>query len=123
MAYYSAPSLNTIGVTWSERDGRIAAMELTQRAPESHPTLRPHATTVGLVQPADDGGLVTIGLPARIADARASVPGAVGLRAPLFVFPNHGDHDYALRKITEAVETLGASLALLVARVTYLTII
>jgi hypothetical protein len=34
-----------------------------------------------------------------------------------------GDHDYALRKITEAVETLGASLALLVARVTYLTII
>ena len=32
----------------------------------------------------------------------ATVPGAVGLRAPLFVFPNHGDHDYALAALDDA---------------------
>jgi aminopeptidase N len=102
-AWLERASLNTIGVGWTERDGRIESMTLHQRAPEAHPTLRPHATTVGLVQLSDQGtGLVTVGLPARISDARADVPEARGLRAPLFVFPNHGDHDYAIAALDEA---------------------
>jgi aminopeptidase N len=101
--WLETPSLNTIGVRWTERDGRIDSMELEQRAPDDHPTLRPHATTIGLVGRADDGsGLVTVGIPARISGERAAVPEAVGLPAPLFVFPNHGDHDYALAALDEA---------------------
>ncbi|HCC61968.1 MAG TPA: aminopeptidase N, partial [Pseudomonas sp.] len=42
-------SLNTIGVRWSTDDGHVASMELFQAAPQGHDTLRPHATTIGLV--------------------------------------------------------------------------
>jgi aminopeptidase N len=101
-AWLETPSLNTIGVTWTDRDGRIETMELHQAAPSAHPTLRPHATTIGLVGPDEHGALVTTGLPARISGARAVVPAAAGLPAPLFVFPNHGDHDYALADLDRA---------------------
>ena len=48
-AWLGTPSLNTIGLHWTEQDGRIATMELEQRAPAAYPTLRPHAMTIGLV--------------------------------------------------------------------------
>ena len=41
-------------------------------------------------------------LPARIASERVPVPEAIGLPAPLFAFPNHGDHDYALAALDDA---------------------
>jgi aminopeptidase N len=90
-------SLNTIGVHWSVSDGRIAEMELRQAAPVRHPTLRPHTTRIGLLSPgAEDGGLAVESIAVRIDGERRAVPEAVGRAAPLFVYPNHGDHDYAL---------------------------
>ncbi len=63
-------------------------------APADHPTLRPHAMTIALVDPALGGDAVTT-QQAAIAGRVADVPAVIGLPAPAFVFPNHGDHDYA----------------------------
>jgi aminopeptidase N len=92
-----SPSLNTIGARWQSQDGRISAMELQQTAPSDHPVLRPHTTIVGLVrQPQAGGPLVLDPIPAHIDRESQPLPEAVGRPAPLFVYPNHGDHDYAL---------------------------
>jgi aminopeptidase N len=65
--------------------------------------LRPHATVVGLVaQPAEGGPLVVDAIPAHIDGEVQDVPEAVGRPAPLFVYPNHGDHDYALVSLDAA---------------------
>jgi aminopeptidase N len=93
-------SLNTIAAHWSASDGRIESFELRQSAPPDHPVLRPHSTTVALVSAATDGeGLRVEAVPARIDGARVHVPGAIGRAAPLFVYPNHGDEDYALARL------------------------
>jgi aminopeptidase N len=72
-------------------------MELWQEAPERHATLRPHSTTVGLVTDvAGAAGLSVTSIPVHIDGARKVVSEAIGMAPPCFVFPNHGDHDYAL---------------------------
>ena len=103
-SWLQSPSLNTIGVRWSaDPAGRIGAMELWQSAPQQHPTLRPHTTFVGLVVEPDGGGPLTVSsIPARIDGASQPVPAAVGRVAPSFVYPNHGDHDYALISLDQA---------------------
>jgi aminopeptidase N len=96
-------SLNTIGATWEGAAGRISSMQLQQTAPSGHPVLRPHATVVGLVwQPPGGGPLVVDAIPTRIDGAAQDVPDAVGRPEPLFVYPNHGDHDYALVRLDAA---------------------
>ncbi len=87
-------SLNTIETRWTAVDGRITQMTLHQTAPAAHPTLRPHAMTIALVDPALGGDAVTT-QQATVTGEVATVPAVVGLPAPAFVFPNHGDHDYA----------------------------
>jgi aminopeptidase N len=95
--WLQSPSLNTIGARWHTQDGRLAALELRQSAPSGHPVLRPHATVVALVwQPGDGAPLAVDAIAARIDGAVQELPEAVGRPAPVFVFPNHGDHDYAL---------------------------
>ena len=92
--WISTASLNTIETRWSAVDGRITRMSIHQAAPVDHPTLRPHAMTIAIVDPALGGDAVTT--QAAIIDGPdADVPAVVGLPAPAFVFPNHGDHDYA----------------------------
>ena len=88
-------SLNTIEATWTARDGTLERLQLTQEAPEEHPTLRPHALEVALVRAAADGAAEVEVVPARIDGAEAWVDGVAGRPAPELVFPNHGDHDYA----------------------------
>jgi len=98
--WLQTPSLNTIAAHWSAADGRIEAMEIRQTAPAQHDTLRPHATTIGLVTAAPGGGeLVVEAIETRIESERQVVPEAVGRPVPLFVNPNHGDHDYALAEL------------------------
>ncbi len=43
-----------------------------------------------------DAPLAVAHLPVRIDGERQDVPEAVGRPRPLFVYPDHGDHDYAL---------------------------
>ena len=66
-------------------------------APRDHPTLRPHSAVVGLVRRADgEDDLAVEAIPVHIDSGRQRVPEAVGRPAPLFVYPDLGDHDYAL---------------------------
>jgi aminopeptidase N len=98
--WLQTPSLNTIAVRWTSADGRIASMELQQTAPERHRTLRPHSTTIGLVTAGTDGsGLAIEAIAAEVDGQYRAVPEAVGRAEPLFVYPNHGDHDYALAEL------------------------
>ncbi len=87
-------SLNTIETRWTAAHGRLTGMTLHQTAPPEHPTLRPHAMTIALVEPALGGDAVTTHR-VTIDGAVTEVSAVVGLPAPAFVFPNHGDHDYA----------------------------
>jgi aminopeptidase N len=98
--WLQSPSLNTISAHWSASSGFVEAFELQQSAPAGHPTLRPHATTIGLVSASPGSeGLHVASIPAQIDAERARVPEAEGLPVPLFVYPNHGDHDYALAEL------------------------
>ncbi|MFN8519812.1 MAG: aminopeptidase N [Chloroflexota bacterium] len=92
--WIATEGLNTIEASWEADDGRITRFSLHQGAPEGHPTLRPHAMTIGLLDPALGGDALTTQV-ASIDGARAEVPALVGLPVPAFVFPNHEDHDYA----------------------------
>ncbi len=93
--WLEAASLNTIEASWTARDGRIERLQLTQEAPEDHPTLRPHALAVALVRAGDEGAAEVEVVPARLDGAEAWIDEAVGRPAPDLVFPNHGDHGYA----------------------------
>jgi aminopeptidase N len=102
-AWLRSPGVNTLGARWTARDGRLAELTLWQTAPEAHPLLRPHAMRVGLVHGApDDGVLAITSLPAVIAGAEARVDLQADLPAPVFVFPNLEDHDYALTSLDQA---------------------
>jgi aminopeptidase N len=101
-AWLQTPSLNTIGATWKVQDGRVSAMELRQSGSGSEPRLRPHATTIGLVTPAPDGDLEIESVSVSIDGERLLVSEALGRPEPLFVYPNHGDHDYALAELDPA---------------------
>ena len=88
-------SLNTIEAAWTTRDGLVERLQLTQEAPEDHPTLRPHALELALVRAAGDGPAEVDVVPARLEGAEAWIEAAAGRPAPDLVFPNHGDHGYA----------------------------
>ncbi|MCB2222658.1 MAG: aminopeptidase N [Actinobacteria bacterium] len=89
--WLKAPSLNTLGVEWSAEGGRVADLRILQTAPEEWPTLRPHTVEVGLV---DADGSVRA-FPAAFDGAEHRVDAAVGTVAPVFVYPNAGDHGFA----------------------------
>ena len=98
--WLQTPSLNTIGVRWSQADGRITSLDVDQGAPSEHPTLRPHATTLGLVwQPTPGAGLSVDAISVHVSGEQLAVPEAVGRHAPLFIYPDLGDHDYALVRL------------------------
>ncbi|MFH1474351.1 MAG: aminopeptidase N [Chloroflexota bacterium] len=88
-------SLNTIEAAWTARDGRVERLQLTQEAPEDHPTLRPHALELALVRAPGEGPAEIDVVSARLDGAETWVEAAVGRPAPDLVFPNHGDHGYA----------------------------
>ena len=88
-------SLNTIEAAWTARDGRVERLQLTQEAPEEHPTLRPHALELALVRASGDAPAEIDVVPVRLEGAEAWIADAVGRPAPDLVFPNHGDHGYA----------------------------
>jgi aminopeptidase N len=92
-------SLNVIGAEWQATDGRLTSLQLHQRGLPGQELLRPHATTIGLVTQAAQGRLEVEGIRAEVMDARVDVPEAVGRPEPLFVYPNHGDHDYAIAEL------------------------
>jgi aminopeptidase N len=92
-------SLNTIAATVDATGDRIEHLGLTQSAPPDYPTLRPHTMEIALVH--GNGALRIDSLPARIEEDEISVPAADGLPLPLLVFPNHGDHDYALTSLDD----------------------
>ncbi|MCJ7725363.1 MAG: aminopeptidase N [Acidimicrobiia bacterium] len=85
------PSLNTVGAEWDSDGTKITEFRLRQTAPEAYPTLRPHHLEVVLLD--GDGGARA--LPASFEDPVHRVAEAVGTAAPVFVYPNFGDHAFA----------------------------
>jgi aminopeptidase N len=92
--WLETPSVNTLSAEWTTADGRLTQLRLHQTAPAEHPTLRPHATDVGLGIE-NDGHLQLSSLPALIDGASAAVELPADEPAPAFAFPNFGDHAYA----------------------------
>ncbi len=88
-------SLNTIEAAWTARDGKVERLQLTQDAPDDHPTLRPHALELALVSAHGDGPPEIDVVPARLEGAEAWIEAAAGRPAPDLVFANYGDHGYA----------------------------
>jgi len=88
-------SMNVLSAHWTVAGGRIERLELVQEAPESHPTLRPHALEIALVRAGQDGAAAVDVVAAQIDGAETWIAAAVGLPAPSLVFPNAGDHAYA----------------------------
>ncbi len=93
-------SVNTIAAEVTIADGRIADLSLLQTAPAAFPTLRPHAMRIALVTERD-GSLDIDALSVRIDGPQMSVDEARGRPAPVLVFANHGDHDYARELLGE----------------------
>jgi aminopeptidase N len=99
--WLQTPSLNTIGARWSQCDGRIQSLELRQTSAPGYATLRPHATTIGIVSAGASQELALETIPVTIDAEQQAVPEAVG-RPAVFVYPNHGDYDYALAELDQA---------------------
>jgi len=92
--WLETPSLNTLSALVESDGDRIARLTVRQAAPDEFPTLRPHRIEVALLND-DSDGLVTTLLPVEVAGAEVEVPEAMGLKRPVLVFPNAGDHGYA----------------------------
>ena len=101
-AWLQTASVNVVGVRWAADAGAISALSLHQRALPGHDLLRSHTTSLGLVIADGDGSLQVERIPVVIDGAEVDVPAAVGRPEPLLVYPNHGDHDYALAELDPA---------------------
>lgn len=88
--WLTTSSVNTIEASWRPSHGTVESLELHQTAPDAHPVLRPHHIGVAVIDGADRLSV----FPAVIDGVKATVPEAVGIGAPAFVYPNHGDHGY-----------------------------
>ncbi len=108
--WLETPSVNTLSVDWQADGGHLTEMRMHQAASEEYPTLRPHATEIGLGY--DRGGRLAIqSVAANISASSASVALPAGTPTPDFVFPNYDDHAYAkvaLDPVT--LEYVGSSL-------------
>ena len=92
-------SLNVIGAEWEASEGQLTSLVLHQRPLRGDDPLRPHSTMLGLVTRAADGSIDVESISAEITGDRLEVPQAAGRPEPMFVYPNHGDHDYAIAEL------------------------
>ena len=98
---WSARWLETAGVnTLSARievsDQRVTSFAIEQTAPEAQPTLRPHTLELA-VYDADAAGAPVLreAIPVEVDGARTVVESLIETPAPVAVFPNYNDHDFA----------------------------
>ncbi len=98
--------VNTLAPRLELDDGMIAGFAIEQTAPADHDTLRPHKLQLAIFDEAD-GGAPTLreAIPVEVDGARTVVEELVGTPAPVAVFPNYEDHDYAKSALDE--RTLG----------------
>jgi aminopeptidase N len=102
-AWLRTASLDTLSVRWRVSGDRLSAMELRQAAPAEHPHLRPHTLRIAIVHAGPERRELRVtSVPAHIDAERADVPEAIGQPAPLLVYPDHGDHGYALIELDPA---------------------
>ncbi|WP_131103896.1 aminopeptidase N [Ornithinimicrobium sufpigmenti] len=108
-AWLETAGVNTLTpqVTVGE-DGRIAALEIVQTAPEEHPTLRPHRLAVGAYS-LQDGVLRRVRrVELDVAGERTEVPELVGEPMPDLLLVNDDDLAYAKIRLDE--RSLGSAL-------------
>jgi aminopeptidase N len=83
-------------------DGRYAAVEVVQTAPEDHPTLRPHRIGVGVYSGGSLRHRVLVDLDPAVDDGVTAVPELVGVEAAELLLVNDGDLSYAKIRFDEA---------------------
>ena len=111
--WLQTPSLNTIGVPGQRRRGRIIALEVAPGSAAGAPRPAPARHDARPGRTGRAGGAAGRPGPSRSASAARAltVPEAAGRPAPLFVYPDLGDHDYALVETRPAVAGLRARAA------------
>ncbi len=86
--WFNTPNFNTLTPEITVTDGKITAAAISQEAPASHPTLRPHTLDIGLYPGGEK-------VRARIDGTRTEVPGLIGKPAPGLLLLNDGDLTYS----------------------------
>ena len=98
--------VNTIGAELEVDDGRVTRAALTQTAPASHPTLRPHRLRVGLFD-ADGSALIRRRAIELDVDGELTPLDIAGEPAPDLLLVNDGDLAYTkLRFDPRSIKTL-----------------
>jgi aminopeptidase N len=82
--------------------GTYADVAITQEAPASHPTLRPHRIGVGLYDDAADDAALRERVEVDVLGARTALPGLTGRRAAGLLLLNDGDLTFAKVRLDPA---------------------
>jgi aminopeptidase N len=94
-----------------DADGNFSAFEITQEAPDDHPTLRSHRLRVGLYNRGESGLLRVHQVDVDLAGPSTDVPELVGVAQPDLVLLNDDDMTYAKIRLDPASwRTLVASI-------------
>lgn len=99
-------NVNTLEPEIAAADGRITAAAIVQRAPASHPVLRPHTLNVGLYGTNLADGAASAVVQVTVDGPRTELPELVGRPAPRFLLLN--DDDLAYAKIRLDPQSLAA---------------
>ncbi|XVS66973.1 aminopeptidase N [Actinosynnema sp. CA-299493] len=89
-------NVTTLAPELTAEDGVITAFAVTQSAPDSHPTLRPHTIDIGLYGDTHETVRVTVD------GARTELPELVGREVPKFLLLNENDLTYAKIRYDDA---------------------
>ena len=94
-AWLQTAGPNRVEAKWACKDGKVSSFVIEQ-TPSSSKTLSPHRARVALFR-SDANGALTEFAAEDVAYSEKTTPTKlVGQPCPDFVYPNSGDHDYAL---------------------------
>ena len=93
--------VNTLAARLELDAGTIAGFAIEQTAPANHHTLRPHKLQLAIFDETDGVPTLREAIPVEVEGARTVVEELVGTPAPVAIFPNYEDHDYAKSALDE----------------------
>ena len=94
-AWLQTAGPNRVEAKWACKDGKVSSFAIEQ-SPSSSKTLSPHRARVALYKSEANGTLTEIAAEDVAYSEKLTPTKLVGQPCPDFVYPNSGDHDYAL---------------------------
>lgn len=93
--WFKASGTNSIEVSLESSQGKMKALQILQYPDEADHKLRTHRTEVGLYDRESSGRIVLReSVPVTYSGSKTLISEVSGMKAPAFVFPNVGDHDF-----------------------------